>query len=83
MVSGVPPEPPRLDISNRANIGMVYSRMKRVKYALRRFWTRARGLVGRKRGGDGGGERSKDPSGVVLWRLIPLAAALAAAGVVL
>ena len=56
--------------------------MKRVKYALKRFWTRTRGLVGRKRGGDGGGERSKDPSGVFLWRLIPLAAALAAAGVV-
>ena len=56
--------------------------MKRVKYALRRFWTRARGLIKRGRGGDGGEEKSQSPGGGVLWRLIPLGAALAAAGVV-
>ena len=56
--------------------------MKKAKDTLRRFWTRARGLVGRKRGGDGGGEREKSPGGGALWRLIPLAAALAASAVV-
>ena len=56
--------------------------MKKVKYALRRFWTRARGLARRKRGGDGGEKKSQSPGGNVLWRLIPLAASLAAAGVV-
>ena len=32
-----------------AALGTVYGRMKRVKDALRRFWTRARGLAGRGR----------------------------------
>ena len=49
--------------------------MKRVKDALRRFWTRARGLAGR--GGDGREPREKSPGNGVLPRLIPLAAALA------
>ena len=56
--------------------------MKRVKDALRRFWTRARGLAGRGRGGDGREKREKSPGNGVLPRLIPLAAALAASGVV-
>ena len=53
--------------------------MKRVKNALRRFWTRARGLAKRGRGGDGDGreKRAKSPGNGVLPRLIPLAAALA------
>ena len=56
--------------------------MKRVKDALSRFWTRARGLVKRERGGDGREKREKSPGNGVLPRLIPLAAALAASGVV-
>ena len=54
--------------------------MKKAKDALKRFWTRARGVI--KRDGDGGGERPKTPSGNALWRLIPLACALAASVVV-
>ena len=56
--------------------------MKRVKDALRRFWTRARGLAGRGRGGDGREKREKASGNGVLPRLIPLAAALAGSGVV-
>ena len=56
--------------------------MKRVKGALRRFWTRARGLAGRGGDGDGREKRAKSPGNGVLPRLIPLAAALAASGVV-
>jgi len=48
--------------------------MKRVKNALSRFWTRARGLARRGRGGDGRGKREKSPGNGVLPRLIPLAA---------
>ena len=57
---------------------MVYNRMRnRVKDALNRFWTRARGLV--KRRGDGGGKRHKARvGGDAPWRLIPLTFALAA-----
>ena len=51
--------------------------MKRVKDALSRFWTRARGLVKRGRGGDWREKREKSPGNGVLPRLIPLAAALA------
>ena len=65
-----------------AALGTVYGRMKRVKDALRRFWTRARGLVKRGRGGDGREKRAKSLGNGVLPRLIPLAAALAASGVV-
>ena len=46
------------------------------KDALKRFWTRARGIV--KRDGDDGGERLETSSGNALWRLIPLTCALAA-----
>ena len=56
--------------------------MKRVKDALRRFWTRARGLARRGRGGDGREKREKSPGNGVIPRLIPLGAALAASGVV-
>ena len=65
-----------------ATLGTVYCRMKRVKVALSRFWTRARGLVKLGRGGAGREEREKSPGNGVLPRLIPLAAALAAAAVV-
>ena len=57
--------------------------MNRAKNALKRFWTRARGIAGRGRGGDEG-ERTKsrgDGDGFP-WRLIPLACALAASVVV-
>ena len=50
--------------------------MKKAKNALKRFWTRARGIA--KRDGDGGGERLETSGGNALWRLIPLACALAA-----
>jgi len=54
--------------------------MNRVKGALKRFWTRARGLAKRR---GGGGERPKARGGGgVLWRLIPLGGALAASAVV-
>ena len=54
--------------------------MNRVKGALRRFWTRARGLAKRRGGGD---EKPKARGGGgVLWRLIPLGGALAASVVV-
>ena len=56
--------------------------MKRVKDALRRFWTRARGLVKRERGGDEREKREKSPGNGVLPRLIPLAAALAGSAAV-
>ena len=56
--------------------------MKRVKDALRRFWTRARGLAKRERGGDGREKRAKSPGNGVLPRLIPLAAALAGSAAV-
>ena len=49
--------------------------MKKAKDAIKRFWTRARGIVKRD---SGGGERLETPSGNALWRLIPLACALAA-----
>ena len=49
--------------------------MNKVKDALSRFWTRARGIAGR--GGDRD-DRPKSPGGGVPWRLIPLACALAA-----
>ena len=65
-----------------AALGTVYGRMNRVKDALRRFWTRARGLAGRGRGGDGREKKEKSPGNGVLPRLIPLACALAASGVV-
>ena len=63
-----------------AALGTVYGRMKRVKDALSRFWTRARGLAGR--GGDGREPREKSPGNGVLPRLIPLAAALAGSAAV-
>ena len=50
--------------------------MKKAKDALKRFWTRARGIA--KRDGDDGGERLETSSGNAPWRLIPLACALAA-----
>ena len=54
--------------------------MNRVKGALKRFWTRARGLAKRR---GGGGDRPKARGGGgVLWRLIPLGGALAASVVV-
>ena len=54
--------------------------MNRVKDALKRFWTRARGLAKRRGGGD---EKPKARGGGgVLWRLIPLGGALAASVVV-
>ena len=53
--------------------------MNRVKGALKRFWTRARGLAKRR---GGGGEKPKSRGGGVLWRLIPLGGALAASVVV-
>jgi len=54
--------------------------MNRVKGALKRFWTRARGLAKRR---GGGGDRPKSRGGGgVLWRLIPLGGALAASAVV-
>ena len=56
--------------------------MKRVKDALSRFWTRARGLVKRERGGDGRETREKSPGNGVLPRLIPLACALAGSAAV-
>ena len=65
-----------------AALGTVYGHMKRVKDALRRFWTRARGLVKRKRGGDGREKEEKSPGNGVLPRLIPLAAALAGSAAV-
>ena len=49
--------------------------MKKAKDALKRFWTRARGIVRR---GDDGRESLETSSGNALWRLIPLACALAA-----
>ena len=56
--------------------------MNRVKGALKRFWTRARGLGGRKRGrgGDEGekGAEARGDVGGAPWRLIPLGGALAA-----
>ena len=60
-----------------AALETVYGRMKRVRDALSRFWTRARGLARRGRGGDGREKREKSPGNGVLPRLIPLAAALA------
>ena len=65
-----------------AALGTVYGRMKRVKDALRRFWTRARGLAKRGRGGGGREKREKAPGNGVLPRLIPLAGALAGSAVV-
>ena len=65
-----------------ATLGTVYGRMNRVKNALSRFWTRARGLVKRGRGGDGREKREKSPGNGVLPRLIPLAAALAGSAAV-
>ena len=56
--------------------------MKKVKDSLRQFWTRARGLVKRERGEDGGEKKSQSPGDGALWRLVPLAAALAASAVV-
>ena len=56
--------------------------MKRVKDALSRFWTRARGLVKRERGGDGREKKEKSPGNGVLPRLIPLACALAGSAAV-
>ena len=53
--------------------------MNRVKGALKRFWTRARGLAKRR---GGGGEKPKARGGGVLWRLIPLGGALVASAVV-
>ena len=53
--------------------------MNRVKGALKRFWTRARGLAKRR---GGGGEKPKSRGSGVLRRLIPLAGALAASVVV-
>ena len=53
--------------------------MNRVKGALKRFWTRARGLAKRR---GRGGEKPKARGGGVLWRLIPLGGALAASVVV-
>ena len=53
--------------------------MKRAKNALKRFWTRARGLAGR--GGDEGESPKASGDGAgdgFPWRLIPLARALAA-----
>ena len=54
--------------------------MNRVKGALRRIWTRARGLA--KRRGGGGDKPKARGGGGVLWRLIPLGGALAASVVV-
>ena len=54
--------------------------MNRVKGALKRFWTRARGLA--KRRGGGGDKPKARGGGGVLWRLIPLGGALAASVVV-
>ena len=54
--------------------------MNRVKGALKRFWTRARGLA--KRRGGGGDKPKSRGGGGVLWRLIPLGGALAASVVV-
>ena len=54
--------------------------MNRVKGALKRFWTRARGLA-KRRGGGGENPKSRGGGGV-LWRLIPLGGALAASVVV-
>ena len=65
-----------------AALGTVYGRMKRVKDALSRFWTRARGLVKRGRGGDGREKKAKSPGNGVLPRLIPLACALAGSAAV-
>ena len=60
--------------------------MNRVKDALKGFWTRARGLGGRKRGrgGDEGEKKAKarGDGSRALWRLIPLGGALAASVVV-
>ena len=58
------------------DLGTALNRMKKAKDALKRFWTRARGIV--KRDGGDGSERPKTPSGNALWLLIPLACALAA-----
>ena len=58
---------------------MVYNRMNRVKDALSRFLTRARGLV--KLRGDGGEKRERPKArggDDAPWRLIPLTFALAA-----
>ena len=59
--------------------------MNMVKGALKRFWTRARGLGGRKRGrgGDEGekGAEARGDGGGAPWRLIPLGGALAASAV--
>ena len=54
--------------------------MNRVRDALKRFWTRARGLA--KRRGGGGDKPKSRGGGGVLWRLIPLGGALAASVVV-
>ena len=53
--------------------------MNRVKGALKRFWTRARGLAKRR---GGGGDKPKARGSGVLRRLIPLGGALAASVVV-
>ena len=54
--------------------------MNRVKGALKRFWTRARGFAKRR---GGGGEKPKARGGGgVLWRLIPLGGALVASAFV-
>ena len=58
---------------------MVYNRMKnRVKNALSRFWTRARGLVKRRADGGENKPKARVGSGDAPWRLIPLTFALAA-----
>ena len=57
--------------------------MKRAKNALKRFWTRARGLAGRGRGGDEGeSPKARGDGDGFPWRLIPLACALASSVVV-
>ena len=70
----------------RLNLGRCTSRMNKAKNALKRFWTRARGLGGRKRGrgGDEGekGAEARGDGGGAPWRLIPLGGALAASVIV-
>ena len=57
--------------------------MKMAKNALKRFWTRARGIVRRGRGGDEvESPKSRGDGDGFPWRLIPLACALAASVVV-
>ena len=69
-----------------ATLGAAYNRMNRVKGALKRFWARARGIGGRKRGrgGDEGekGAKARGDGGGAPWRLIPLGGALVASVVV-